>query len=63
MEHVFECNPLVAWPVNPSRDAAAQREWRPDFEAIRELLEEFGAGVIVGLMIGLSFHDDLFFLL
>lgn len=57
-------DPLTALAGGYDWDTDRQSFW--DFEAferMRDVLEEFGVGVIAGLLLGLCFHDELYFLI
>ncbi len=61
MDHISSCNPLIAWPVGQGRATVSADDWTP--ELARDLFEEFWAGAIAGLMLGLAFDQTLFLLL
>jgi hypothetical protein len=61
MNHVSNCNPLIAWPVSPERATVSDDDLT--FEVMHDLFYEFWAGATAGLLLGLAFDQTLFFLL
>jgi hypothetical protein len=64
LENWFNNNFLPAMARSSAGSVGGEPFW--DFEAFeltRDALEEFGVGVIAGLLLGLIFYDELYFLL